>query len=237
MKHEIGCHTFSHIDCSGGICPPEGMDSELNACQQAAAGWDVDLKSFVYPGNLVGNVGSLKKHGFSAYRWHGGYELDVPRQDEFGLWRIPGGICWEVPPGWSVHAWIGALQRCVDRALETGTVLHLWFHPSCEPINVTIVFSAVQKYAVSRSHEMLIATMGGLPDCPTGSSYWEGIMPWQKHGVNRLMPSVVRQSRPQVPVTLRDMPEEGIILDIGAGGRQITPDVIGWTLFHSRTRR
>lgn len=52
-------------------------------------------------------------------------------------------------------------------------------------------------------------------------------MPWLKHGINRLIPSVIWQPQPQVPITLQEMPADGAILDIGAGGRQIAPRVIG----------
>ena len=52
-------------------------------------------------------------------------------------------------------------------------------------------------------------------------------MPWLKRGINRFIPSVIWQPQPQVPVTLQELPADAIILDIGAGGRQIAPHVIG----------
>ena len=164
VKHEIACHSFSHIDLSNGVCPPEVADSELRKCQEIAREWGLELKSFVFPGNLIGNLTSLKRYGFAAYCWHSGYELDVPRQDDLGLWQIPGGLCWEKPEGWPVDAWIGALRRCVDRALETGTVLHLWFHPSCGSINVEAVFPAVLDYVAAHRNDLWLTTMGGLVD-------------------------------------------------------------------------
>lgn len=161
-KHEIACHTFSHIDSSDEHCSPEVMGAELTECQRLAGEWGIQLKSFVFPGNLVGNLPSLKKHGFTSYRWHGRYELDVPQRDEFGLWRIPGGVCWEKPAGWPVKAWIRALCRCVDRALETSMVLHLWFHPSCEPLDVEEVFPAVLDYIAAHHDDLWTPTIGEL---------------------------------------------------------------------------
>jgi peptidoglycan/xylan/chitin deacetylase (PgdA/CDA1 family) len=163
VKHEIACHTFSHIDCSDEHCPPEVMDAELGECQRLARRCGVELRSFVFPGNRVGNLASLKKYGFTAYRWHGRYELDLPQRDEHGLWRIPGGVCWEKPEAWPVKAWIKALKRCVDRALETGTVLHLWFHPSCEPVDVEEVFPAVLDHAMTH-RDLQIVTMDTIAD-------------------------------------------------------------------------
>jgi len=49
VKHEIGCHTFSHIDCRDEICSHEVFDSEINACKEAAKSFGIELKSFVHP--------------------------------------------------------------------------------------------------------------------------------------------------------------------------------------------
>ena len=144
------------------IALPEVMDSELDQCQRVANNLGVKLRSFVFPANLTGNHMSLKNHGFNSYRWHNGYELDVPGRDEVGLWQVPGGVLWEKPEGWPVDAWLKALEKCVDKALETGTVLHLWFHPSCDPVNVEKVFPALLNYLVPRRSDLSITTMGGL---------------------------------------------------------------------------
>lgn len=52
-------------------------------------------------------------------------------------------------------------------------------------------------------------------------------MPRLKRGINRFMPSVLWQSHPPLPATLAGMPEEGVILDLGAGGRQISERIWG----------
>ena len=85
----------------------------LNASRLAQA-WGIDLKSFVFPGNLAGNLACLKKAGFTNYRYHNRYELGLPEQDQYGLWRIPGGLCWEKPSGWTEDSWINELQRSVN---------------------------------------------------------------------------------------------------------------------------
>jgi len=181
VKHEVACHSFSHVDLSTGVCPPQVADGELRACRQAAKQWGLELGSFVFPGNLVGNLASLKRHGFTAYRWHSRHELDLPRQDDLGLWKIPGGVCWEKPEGWPVAAWVEALQRSVDRALQTGTVLHLWFHPSCEPINVEVVFPALLDYVALCGNDLWVTTMAGLVKRLTaagGQARWDALRPW-----------------------------------------------------------
>jgi SAM-dependent methyltransferase len=52
-------------------------------------------------------------------------------------------------------------------------------------------------------------------------------MPWIKKGINRIIPSVIWQPHSQVLITLQQLSEDSLILDIGAGGRQISPNVIG----------
>jgi hypothetical protein len=162
VKHEIACHTFSHIDCSDQHCPPGLLEAELAECKRLAHAWGIELRSFVFPGHLEGNHASLKKAGFSSYRCHSRYQLGLPEQDEHGLWRIPGGIGWEKPTHWPVEAWINALKRSVDRALETKTVLHLWFHPSCDPINTERVIPMVLEYIHQFQTDLIVATMSGL---------------------------------------------------------------------------
>jgi hypothetical protein len=164
VKHEVACHTFSHVDCSDGHCPPEVMDAELSECRRAAEAWGIQLRSFVFPGNLPGNYASLARHGFTCYRRHGRYHLDVPRQDQYGLWQIPGGICWEKPPAWPAKAWVQALVRSLDRAMESGTLLHLWFHPSCERLNVEVIFPSVLEKVADRRGDLFVSTMAGLAD-------------------------------------------------------------------------
>ncbi len=52
-------------------------------------------------------------------------------------------------------------------------------------------------------------------------------MPWGKRGINIVIPSVIWQPRLQVEATLQEMPENEIILDVGAGGRKISDSVRG----------
>jgi hypothetical protein len=104
----------------------------------------------------------LKQAGFTNYRYHSHYHLGLPEKDENGLWRIPGGVQWEKPNGWPVDAWINVLKCCLNRALETDTVLHLWFHPSCAPVIMTHVFPAVLE-TISRLRDFLwIGTMADI---------------------------------------------------------------------------
>ena len=50
IRHEIGCHTFSHIDVSDKNCPADVVADEIQACLDAALPYGVRLKSMVFPG-------------------------------------------------------------------------------------------------------------------------------------------------------------------------------------------
>ena len=163
VDHEIGCHSFSHIDFSDQHCPQESAESELNECVRLANQRGLKLDSFVFPGNLVGNLNALKNTGFSSYRYEGPYELDFPRKDSLGLWQIPGGICLEKPPlGWSNEYWVGILKKYVDTALETGTVCHFWFHPSIASNEINGIMEPLLQYLSSRRDKAWMTTMSSL---------------------------------------------------------------------------
>lgn len=162
--HEIACHTFSHIDCSENNCPPELLESELAECCRVALKQGITLKSIVFPGCKFGNFGVLQKMGFKAYRWHNNFELGIPQLDTSGLWRIPGGVFWEKPDNWSPAAWISATRLCIDRAIETKTLMHFWFHPSCAKINILQTFPNLLEYVKKRRDDIWVVTMGELAE-------------------------------------------------------------------------
>ena len=158
-RHEIGCHTFSHVDFSDAGCPPGVARAELSMTLDAARARGLAIETVVFPGNRAGNFTALRDAGITGYRLHGRAHLDVPRRDALGLVSIPGGLCWEKSAGWPVRSWVAALCRAVDAAVESGTLLHLWFHPSCEPVNVDEVFPAVLDHVASAGDALWHATM------------------------------------------------------------------------------
>jgi predicted ATP-grasp superfamily ATP-dependent carboligase len=165
VKHEIGCHTFSHMIFSDQHCPPEVAEAELHRCQELAAEWGLRLRSFVFSGNLEGNLPALRAAGFSAYRSEDWYDLDVPRRDPLGLWRIPGGVCLDRPYAQGrVADHVRLLRRCVDVALEQGLVCSFWFHPETDPRDVDEVFPAIFEYIAAHRSDLWVTTMSEMTD-------------------------------------------------------------------------
>lgn len=140
------------------------MSEELATCQQLADGQGIKLKSFVFPGNNKGNLSTVKEYGFICYRLDRKIHIGNPFLDSFGLCAIPGGIFWEITPGWKVRDWTRIVEKCLDLALQKNMVLHLWFHPSCDEINIKQVFPEVMEYIKSRRNEIWVATMSDLAE-------------------------------------------------------------------------
>lgn len=51
-------------------------------------------------------------------------------------------------------------------------------------------------------------------------------MPWLKSGINKFIPSVIWQPYPPIKETLKLLSNDAKMVDVGAGGRKITPNTI-----------
>jgi len=123
--NEIGCHSFSHTDFSDRNCPPELARAELRACQDLAAKLGVRLRSFVFPGNFEGNYDVLARMGFVAYRGSTNAHLSYPVKAR-GVWNLRGSLQLFDP----AVDYRRRIPHYVEKALDTGTLLHMNFHPS-----------------------------------------------------------------------------------------------------------
>lgn len=157
--HEIGCHTFSHIDMSDRNCPREVAEDEIRACKEAAREWGLKLNSFVFAGGTYGNFDVLKEYGFTNYRRKLSHDLSYPWPDEHGLVVLPSSAelnddgC-----GWSREYHISRLIKYLDRAAHTRTVCHFWFHPSMAPWFVYDVLPPVMRHAAELREKDLLWT-------------------------------------------------------------------------------
>lgn len=131
VGHEIGCHTFSHIDCTDKNCTADLLKAELNACIEVASKRGIKLKSMVFPGGTFGNYSVLKEMGFTSFRRQMKYHIDMPVPDEYGLVQIPSSHVLEKPRyNWSARVCIRMAESFIIKAARHKLVAHLWFHPS-----------------------------------------------------------------------------------------------------------
>lgn len=158
-KHEIGCHSFSHIIYGAPGCSRACAESDLSECVQTADMLDLKLISFVYPRNHAGHKDLLFRYGFRIYRGLGNEwfqkiknsllrklchmidqflglvpETSLPFKEESGLYNTVGNMLYMSRSGIRrlipVTSRVRKAIRGIDRAIEKGEVFHLWFHPS-----------------------------------------------------------------------------------------------------------
>ena len=158
VNHEIGCHTFSHINCADDSCPPEVLRAELQACRQIAQQWQIPLASFVHPGYSIGNLDILAKEGFTNFRTNDRNVLGYPRKHANGLWEFEQTAEFVYRKGWSIDYHIYRYKEIINRAIKSNTVCVIWFHPSFDPKVVDEILPEVFRYIDQRRHELFVTT-------------------------------------------------------------------------------
>jgi len=130
LDHEIGSHTFSHIEFGRSDVSKKVAAAELRQSVDAAADRGIELESLVFPRNNVGHRDLLYDHGFSSYRghaperWYDGTSFRRPGKlasyafraaappiveptiDEYGLVNVPASLY--------LYAFDGAARDAVE---------------------------------------------------------------------------------------------------------------------------
>ena len=166
VNHELGCHTFSHIDFSDANCPANVARDEIKACSLAAQRFDVELKSMVFPGGTWGNIETLKNNGFLIYRKTINEDLAYPYFDNFGLLVTLASLSFGKTHNWSKEFYIKRFKKYIDKAIATGTIAHFWFHPSLDRWTLDNIMPVVLEYAKTQRQkgDLWIGTMGDIAE-------------------------------------------------------------------------
>ncbi|MGD2087761.1 MAG: polysaccharide deacetylase family protein [Candidatus Aminicenantes bacterium] len=158
-RHEIACHTFSHIDCRDEVCSPGVLISEIEACQKAAGASGVELKSFIHPGHTIGNLDTLKKMGFNSFRTDYQNTLGYPVHHKNGLWEFKSTVELGLRREWTLDYHIYRFNKIIERAIKHKKVCYSWFHPSMDSILVEKVLPGLFSFISSqREREELWVT-------------------------------------------------------------------------------
>ncbi|MFA5336710.1 MAG: polysaccharide deacetylase family protein [Candidatus Omnitrophota bacterium] len=160
VKHEIACHTFSHIDCRDEVCSPEILKQEIRECKNLASKCGIKLDSFVFPANLTGNLRALKEEGFSSFRTDEDV-LGFPKKNEYGLWQFPTTAQIGVSSyKWSIEYYIKRYKTIIERAMKHQRLCHFWFHPSTSKRFLEPVLTELFQFIDSARSELYVTTMG-----------------------------------------------------------------------------
>jgi peptidoglycan/xylan/chitin deacetylase (PgdA/CDA1 family) len=130
VAHEIGSHSFSHIDFSSETSNPELVKREIEACLAVMTPFGVRLRSLVYPFNRMGHAyhDLLHQFGIIAVR-HRDEEirLSYPERSAFGVYKIYESMNLRSADHYHYR---DKAELFIARAVEQGASYHLWFHPS-----------------------------------------------------------------------------------------------------------
>ncbi len=167
VKHELATHTFSHIDFSDKNCPAEVADDEIKASIEAMKSFGLPKPvSICFPSGSWGNVPVLKKYGIIIYRKKiNEVQLAYPYYDEYGLLvTLSSDVFDRSYPTWSSSDYQARYLKVIDKAIKTGTVAHIVFHPSMDPWMINEVMPTVFEYAAEMRSlgKLWIGTMGEI---------------------------------------------------------------------------
>lgn len=163
-RHEIGCHTFSHIDCRDEVCPTDVFTSEILKCQQLAKERNILLKTLIFPAHTVGNLDALARLGFTNYRTNINNILGYPVLHQNGLWELKSTYHLDLRNEWTNSYQIDRFQKIIDRAIRHQSHCHFWFHPSFSTEFLREVIPAVFAFLHRRRDEIFITTTGQYVD-------------------------------------------------------------------------
>ncbi|GAB7011592.1 polysaccharide deacetylase family protein [Halorubrum trueperi] len=158
--HEIGCHSFTHVDFGDDSTTTEIARAELVAALEAAASSPVSaaMTSVAFPNDSVGHRDVLAEWGFTCYRGPapdrerfapsllrrlgdatvGPPPIVEPTIDEFGLVNVPASLhLFELdgPARRICERVVGdpavaAVRRGIDAVTEEDGVFHVWLRPN-----------------------------------------------------------------------------------------------------------
>lgn len=195
VEQEIGSHSFSHVIFGDQGCTAATADSELAECVRLARELGIELRSFAFPRNSVGHLGSLKQHGFAYYRgpepnWYEAPRWPLPVQrlgrlaavlraaapplvepvrDELGLWNIPGSAMYFPMHGgrrFLPLSWrIKRMIKGLDGAARERRIFHFWFHPTNLADETESMFAGLRAIF---SHARQLRERGRLDFLPMG---------------------------------------------------------------------
>jgi peptidoglycan/xylan/chitin deacetylase (PgdA/CDA1 family) len=164
VKHEIGCHTFSHIDCSDKRCPDVVFEAEIRECLELAKEKGQVLRSFVHPGHQIGHLKALAELGFDSYRTDYGNNLALPEKADSGLWQLKNTAEINYRRTWPASFNLYYYKKIIDRAIKYHKMAVIWFHPSFNPEVIDKVIRPLFQYLYENRNDIWVTTHSQLTE-------------------------------------------------------------------------
>jgi len=164
VPHEIGSHSFSHIDFSPQTSDRELVKREMEECLAVMAPLGLRLRSLVYPFNHMGHAyhDLLHQFGVIAVRHRDEkVRLSYPERSAAGVYKIYESMNLRSSNHYDYR---DKSELFLDHAIQHGMAYHLWFHPS-DPRTVFQKEFCEILQTIQRQREaghVWVATMGDL---------------------------------------------------------------------------
>lgn len=161
VRHELGTHSFSHIDFSSDTSTPELVRAELLASVEAMRPFGVKPTSLVFCFNHMGHhyQDLLAELGITAVRHRDDrFRLAEPERSSAGVYRIFETMNLRRARRYD---YVAKARIFIDSAIQRRTSYHLWFHPSDNPSTFRDIFAPIVQYIGAKGRENLlwVATM------------------------------------------------------------------------------
>src|SRR5215467_10814629 len=130
VPHEIGTHSFSHIDFSDGCSNPFLVRRELEESIATMQRFGVTPRSLVYPFNQMGHAYHeiLAELSITAVRHRDqAIRLSYPERMPSGVYKLYESMNLRRPKHYD---YVEKVKLFIAKAVARSAAFHLWFHPS-----------------------------------------------------------------------------------------------------------
>lgn len=164
VNHDLGAHTFSHINLSSPACSVDTARFDILKCIEVLKKIGHPV-SFIFPWNREGHFTLLKELGFIVYRGDKEAKIAQPARKE-GLWNIHQ-TCYLSEK--SIDR-VSMIPKFLDFTIAYGGVFHVWGHLWNMHVNGNVekfmenVLEPIFKHAIKRQRRgfLWICTMRQL---------------------------------------------------------------------------
>src|SRR3989449_6105687 len=135
VRHEIGTHSFSHIDFSPACSDPVLVRRELEVSAVAMQRFGITPRSLVYPFNRMGHTyhDLLAELSITAVRHRDRrVRLSYPERMPSGVYKLYESMNLRKPRHYD---YLDKVKIFMAKAMAHRAAFHLWFHPS-DPLSL-----------------------------------------------------------------------------------------------------
>ena len=162
--HEIGSHSFSHIEFSRECSNETLVAAEILECQRSMGRFGIQPRTLVYPFNIMGHqyLPILARHGFTVVRHRDPrFVLSCPERDSSGVYKIYESMGLRESRRYHQPTKASIL---IELAVRNGLCFHFWFHPSAVTGAACATMREILQHLASRRDkgEVWVATMKDL---------------------------------------------------------------------------